>query len=169
VGGYFLLQRILPTEGLNPSLLQCRRFFTSEPPRKPLWLSGSPKSQHQPSRKDATDVGGGQENRETLLCGNLSKERSHLTHRPLFHSLYFYTRKSYPGSNFSPSCCIPTQGSTALGTWKKLQSYFPRSCPCSHLTFRLVEIWSPNYSSKNSSTQQLPIVPPLCLFTLPLS
>ena len=47
-----------------------------------------------------------------------------------------------------------------------------RSCshiPCSHLTFRLVEIWSPNYSSKNSSTQQLPIVPPLCLFTLPLS
>ena len=111
-----------------------------------LGFQGSLKSQHQPSTlgKMQQTWEKGRRTGRPLLCGNLFKERAHLTHRPLFHSLYFYTRKSYPGSNFSPSCCIPTQGSTALRTWKKLQSYFPKSCPCSHLTFRLVEMWGPN-------------------------
>ena len=115
-----------------------------------LGFQGSLKSQHQPSTLGETQQTWRRMGEQGE--GPLSKERARLTCRPLFHSLNFSTRKSYPGSNFSPSCCIPTQGSTVLGTWKKLQSYFPRSCPCYHLTFRLVEIWSPNHSGKNSST-----------------
>ena len=35
VGCHALLQGISPTEGLNPCLLHCSRFFTVEPPGKP--------------------------------------------------------------------------------------------------------------------------------------
>ena len=36
VGCHFLFQGIFPTQGLNPGLLHCRRFFTAEPPGKPI-------------------------------------------------------------------------------------------------------------------------------------
>ena len=88
---------------------------------------------------------------------------------PPFHSLYFYIRKSYPGSNFSPSCCTTTQGSPVLGTWKKLQSYSPRSWTFSPLHIQVGGVWSPDNSGKNPSTQQFPIIPPWCLLLLSLS
>ena len=36
---HFLLQGILPTQGLHQSLLHCRWFFTTEPPGKPIQVS----------------------------------------------------------------------------------------------------------------------------------
>ena len=36
VGCHALFQVIFPTQGLNPGLLHCRRFFTAEPPGKPI-------------------------------------------------------------------------------------------------------------------------------------